>query len=174
MIVVSDASPLRYLILIGYIEILPQLFTRVIAPSAVMSELSQPQTPEPARSWATSSPSWLEIKMPTEVAQVLGLGGGELEAISLAREVRADVVLIDDRDAVKEARKHGFAVLGTLAVIDDAASRGLIPDLPETVQRLVRGTNFRMNRTTEMIIQDMLQRDAQRKRTQERDHKTQE
>ncbi len=167
MIVVSDTSPLHYLILVGYVEVLPKLFERVIVPPAVMFELSRPRTPDPVRLWASSPPQWLEVKTPSGASEILGLGAGEQEAISLAREIGAEVVLIDDRDAVKEARRHGLTVLGTLAILDDAASRGFISDLRETTERLVRETNFRMNRTTEMIIQGMLQRDSERKRTRE-------
>jgi len=174
MIVVSDASPLHYLILVGYVEVLPKLFDRVIIPPAVMFELSRPRTPEPVRLWTISPPQWLEVNTPSGVSDILGLGAGEREVISLAREIRAEVVLIDDRDAVKEARRYGLTVLGTLAILDDAAGRGFISDLPETTEQLVRETNFRMNRTTEMIIQGMLQRDYERKQTQEQERKAQE
>jgi predicted nucleic acid-binding protein len=167
MIVVADASPLHYLILVGHVEVLPQLFERVLVPPAVIYELSRPKTPEPVHRWTTSPPSWLEIKAPTTVLEVLRLGAGEREAISLARETRAEAVLIDDRDAVKEAQRHGLTVLSTLSVLDDAANIGFISDLPETVERLVTATNFRMNRTTEIIIQGMLQRDYERKKTLE-------
>jgi len=52
--------------------------------------------------------------------------------------------------------------------LDEAASRSFIPDLPETIERLVRDTNFRTNRTTEAIVRGMLQRDYDRKHAQER------
>ncbi len=165
MIVVSDASPLHYLILVGYVEVLPKLFDRVLVPPAVVSELSRPQTPAPVRLWTASHPRWLEVNKPALVLEVAGLGVGEREAISLALEVQAEAILIDDRDAVKEARKHGLTVLGSVAILDAAASRGLVPDLPETIEHLVRDTNFRTNRTTEAIIRGMLQRDYDRKHT---------
>jgi len=56
MIVVCDASPLHYLILVGYVEVLPKLFDRVITPPAVIFELSRPRTPEPVRLWTASPP----------------------------------------------------------------------------------------------------------------------
>jgi len=45
MRVVADASPLRYLILIGPIDLLPTLFTQIIIPHAVLCELQRTQTP---------------------------------------------------------------------------------------------------------------------------------
>ncbi len=56
MIVVSDTSPLNYLILIGHAEILPALFSRVVAPPAVVAEMLQPGAPEVVANWATSPP----------------------------------------------------------------------------------------------------------------------
>jgi predicted nucleic acid-binding protein len=159
MTVVSNASPLHYLILVGYVEVLPKLFDRLMAPPAVVSELSRPKTPAPVRLWMASHPRWLEVNKPAMVLEVAGLGKGEREAISLAQEVQAEAILLDDRDAVQEARKRGLTVLGSLAILDEAAGRSFIPDLPETIERLVRDTNFRMNRTTEVIIRGMLQRD---------------
>jgi predicted nucleic acid-binding protein len=153
---------LHYLILVGHVDVLPKLFDRVMAPPGVVSEMSRPRTPAPVRLWVASRPQWLEVNAPTEVLKGARLGLGEREAISLAREMQAEAVLIDDRDAVKEARKHGLTVLGSLAILDEAAGRGFIPDLRETLERLVRETNFRMNRTTEAIIRSMLQRDSDR------------
>jgi predicted nucleic acid-binding protein len=56
MIVVSDTSPLNYLILIESIQVLPAIFGRVYAPSAVVAELSHPRSPEVVRSWASKPP----------------------------------------------------------------------------------------------------------------------
>jgi predicted nucleic acid-binding protein len=39
MIVVADASPICYLILIGEVELVPKLFGRVFVPQAVVAEL---------------------------------------------------------------------------------------------------------------------------------------
>lgn len=44
MIAVSDTSPLNYLALIGEIELLPRIFTRVLIPPAVISELHHART----------------------------------------------------------------------------------------------------------------------------------
>ncbi len=49
MIVVCDMGPLHYLVLIGAEHVLPQRFTRVLAPHAVIAEMNHPNTPEPVR-----------------------------------------------------------------------------------------------------------------------------
>jgi hypothetical protein len=55
MIVVADTSPINYLVLIGQIEILPRLYTRITIPSAVLKELKHPVAPEPVRDWSAKS-----------------------------------------------------------------------------------------------------------------------
>lgn len=50
-IVVADTGPINYLILIGYIDVLPALFEKIMLPSVVRDELTQPNAPLPVRSW---------------------------------------------------------------------------------------------------------------------------
>jgi len=87
---------------------------------------------------------------------------------------RSDVLIEQIRAMMAQLALKPSRAPMRLAILDDAAGRGFISDLPETTEQLVRETNFRMNRTTEMIIQGMLQRDYERKRTQEQDRKAQE
>ncbi len=89
MIVVSDTTPLNDLILIEAADVLPALFVRVYAPTAVMRELSDPRGPQPVRAWAGSPPEWLTVQEPSQVDETLSkpLHKGEMEAISLAQEL---------------------------------------------------------------------------------------
>ena len=68
------------------------------------------------------------------------LDDGERAAIALAIELRASLLLMDDRAAVEEARLRGLQVTGTLGVLLLAASRGIV-DLETTFLRL-QSTNF--------------------------------
>jgi predicted nucleic acid-binding protein len=120
MIVVSDTTPLNYLILIEAADVLPALFGRVYAPKAVMLELSDPRSPQPVREWASSPPAWLTVQEPAQVDATLPkkLHKGEVEAISLAQELGADWVLIDERKASREAEGRGLRVAGTLGILE--------------------------------------------------------
>ena len=69
------------------------------------------------------------------------LDDGKRAAILLAIRMEADLLLIDDRDGVNVARSRGFAVTGTLGILDLAAGRGLIR-LRDAVGRL-KNTSFR-------------------------------
>jgi predicted nucleic acid-binding protein len=155
VIVVADTSPLRYLILIEHEYILPALYGRVLVPPAVMAELAREQTPDIVRQRLSDRPEWLIVQAPAEPVAVRrsGLGPGEAAAIALALEQSADALLMDDRDARREARDHGLTVLGTLRVLADAAEHGFA-DLRTALDRL-RQTNFR---ASNHIINELLAR----------------
>jgi predicted nucleic acid-binding protein len=141
MIVVSDTSPLHYLILIEQDDLLPQLFGRVVAPEAVIDELSHPKAPDTVKQWASNPPSWLEVRNPVTVMPNSKLGEGETAAIALASELGADVVLIDERDGARFAREQGLFVTGVLGVLQAAAKRDLV-SLAEALNAL-SDTSFR-------------------------------
>jgi len=158
MIVVSDTSPLNYLVLIQCAELLPQIFGRVAAPPAVITEMLHPRAPMQVQKWAASPPSWLEVIAPKSVLSDLALGPGESAAIALAQELQADVLLIDERKGAAVASLQGLAVAGTLTVLDLAAERRLL-QLNDAIDRL-RHTTFRM---PEVVVDEILRRDARRK-----------
>jgi predicted nucleic acid-binding protein len=140
MIVVSDTSPINYLLVIEKIEILPELFGRVIIPEAVFAELKNPLAPELVRQWIAETPSWVEIHAVPNLEPISSLGAGEQEAIILAQRLGADVLLVDERKARREAVARGLTVSGTLNVLETAAQRGLI-ELAPVISRLLQ-TNF--------------------------------
>jgi predicted nucleic acid-binding protein len=61
MKVVTDASPLNYLVLINAEHVLPKLFGEVLAPAAVIEELTHVRTPTKVREWASAPPTWLRV-----------------------------------------------------------------------------------------------------------------
>ena len=142
-VVVSDTSPLHYLILCGAESILPSLFRQVVIPPTVFRELQQPNTPPPVRQWAASLPTWVAVQTPKTVNLKLDVDAGELEAICLAQEIHADAVLMDDRAGRSAAIHCGLAVVGTIGLLEQAAARGLI-ELPTALARL-RQTNARLD-----------------------------
>ena len=139
MIVIADTSPLNYLIRLGQSDLLRNIYGRVLVPRAVLIELKHPEARAEVRAWASVPPAWLEE---TQVQQLdtslsLELGAGEREAVSLALEVHADLLLIDERAGRKEAEARHIAAAGTLAVLLQASIRGYV-DFPETMKQLHR------------------------------------
>jgi predicted nucleic acid-binding protein len=162
MLAVADTSPINYLVLLELTTLLPRLYTRVVLPPAVIRELLDTEAPEAVRSWAADLPPWCEIWYPAFLSgsEALGhLGAGEQEAVLLAQDLRADVLLIDEEDGRRAALARSLTVTGTLGVLERGAERGLI-DLPSTLTRLLT-TSFRVRGE---LVQAMLARDAARKR----------
>jgi len=151
MIVVADTSPLNYLIQINAEVLLPQLYGRVLIPSGVLQELQQKGAPALVREWLNAIPAWLDscdlLSQPDSSLSKLGLG--EREAIQLATDRGADLLLIDERKGRLEATARGLATTGTLGVLLTAGDLGLI-DAVEAYRRLVAETTFRTSPSLEV------------------------
>jgi predicted nucleic acid-binding protein len=143
--IVSDSTPLHYLILIGEIGVLEKLFQAVLLPEAVVRELSMPQAPAAVRKWIESPPSWIRIARGSDAASLPfpRLGPGEREAIALAQHSRNSILLTDDFQARAAAESLKIAVLPTIRVLSIASSLGFV-DFEDALTRLQQ-TNFRVS-----------------------------
>ena len=134
--VVCDASPLIALDQIARLDLLGTIFGNVLIPPAVARE-----TPGVER------PSWiLERGLAKPLAPAVtraGLGAGESEAISLALELSADHVVIDELAGRTLARHLGIPLIGTLGILLVAKRRTLIPAIRGPIDTL-RGRGFRV------------------------------
>jgi predicted nucleic acid-binding protein len=153
--VVSDTSPICYLLLIGEIDLLPILYERIYIPQAVAAELRHPKAPSMVRGWMGSTPGWLEIltvdsRVPPDLKRIQA---GERETILLTEDLGAELVILDDRRAREVALGRGLVVTGLLGVLGQAAKARLV-SLPEVFGRLQQ-TSFR---TTSQAMQDILDR----------------
>jgi predicted nucleic acid-binding protein len=141
--VVSDTSPLNYLIQIGGVEILPRLFSSILVPPAVVAELRHPDAPVVVKNWAAQLPAWAQVRAPQNAIRFPVLGGGESEALSLAIETRANLILLDDLAARDVAKARGIKTAGTLGLLAQAHLCGWL-DFEPTLAKL-RGTNYRIS-----------------------------
>jgi predicted nucleic acid-binding protein len=143
MIAVLDASPLCYLVLIGEIDLLPQLFSRVVVPQTVIVELRHDDAPATVRNWASNLPIWISVEeTPDTFSEGMEkLQAGERAAILLAELIQANIIIIDEKAARLIAGRRGLSVTGVLGVIREAATQGLV-DLKLAIDRL-RRTSFR-------------------------------
>jgi predicted nucleic acid-binding protein len=95
---------------------------------------------------------------------------GEVDAISLARELGADWVLIDERKASREAESRGLRVAGTLGILEEAGARNLL-DYEKGRDRLVNETSFYV---TDDVLRESARRYHEREGAQAQDRKSQE
>ena len=119
-LVVSDSSPLIALSQIGQLTLLRDLFGEVVIPEAVSREV-EPGILLPA--FITTRP--LARRVGLEILHPK-LGLGESEAIILAEQDGADLLLLDERAASRIARERGLHVAGTLGLLVRAKQRGLL------------------------------------------------
>lgn len=161
MIVVSDTSPLHYLIVIGQVEILSSLFGRVICPPEVIEECLHERAPLAVKSWAGNLPEWLEVMGSDmwEHSQLARLDTGEASAIRLARALGADVLLMDERKGRQVAQRFGLPVTGVVSVLADAAIHGYL-DFDKSVQELVAKTNFRVSQQVLDVVRGRIARSS--------------
>ncbi len=141
---VFDASPLIFFDVLGYAERLPELH-RILAPPAVVEELVA-LPGEPGSELAAEN--WLEQQAPRaetlrRVEGEMTEGRGEKQAIALALELSALIVL-DDKRARNYARRIGLRLTGTLGVLLRLHRMGLASrDLDEDL-RLLEGADMRI------------------------------
>ena len=143
MIVVSDTSPICYLLLIGEIELLPQLYGKVIIPRIVQQELSDERAPIAVKNWMKAPPTWLiiqDVTIPADKDLDI-INAGEKAAIALALQEGANLIIIDEVLGRKVARNKGLKVTGLLGILDRAAKQNLV-DFPRTIAALKK-TTFR-------------------------------
>ena len=141
MIVVADAGPIHYLVLIEAVDVLQPLYNRVLVPQTVVEELQEAGAPASVQTWIAQPPVWLEIRPdPPSDRTMEFLDPGERAAISLAISLSAERLLIDDWDGRAEAERRHLLVTGTLGVLADAHVAGLIDF--EAVLAQLRHTNF--------------------------------
>lgn len=140
-VVVADATPLNYLILINHANILGSLFGAVLIPEAVLAELRHSGAPEVVKQWLRDPPAWLHVSPVRRMDETVELGRGESEAISLALEQNLKVILMDERRGRAAAVARGLLAVGTLNLIDLADELGLIDGV--VALDTLRQTTFR-------------------------------
>jgi len=156
MIAVINASPLIYLSKLGIIEVLPQLFTRIITTTSVKQEVLLEKTAPEHIILNEVFGSWLEVAEKIDEKIVdnltkLQIHRGEAEVIAIGRELLAKektlVVIIDDLLAREIATTLGLTVTGTIGVLLKALNEKIITKkkCQTLLENLVTTTTFRLS-----------------------------
>ncbi|HEY5296920.1 MAG TPA: DUF3368 domain-containing protein [Verrucomicrobiae bacterium] len=140
MIVVSDSSSISGLIRIDHSELLQQLYGEILIPEAVRHELQDffPRLPE-----FIHTQKVLNFAKVNQLCADLDLG--EAEAIVLAKEVHAEILLIDELDGRRIARREGIPIIGLMGVLLQAKNQRLIPSVKPVIERLENEVDFRLS-----------------------------
>jgi hypothetical protein len=134
---------------IGKLHLPPKRFPEgIIIPKAVWEEVVEAGSGRPG-SVEVSSAKWISVQEAADKSLVnllrTELDQGEAEAIALAHEVKAKVVLLDERDARSAAGKLGMRVLGTVGILIWSKRAGLIASLRNELNLLESKAKFRLS-----------------------------
>jgi uncharacterized protein len=150
VIVISDTSAITNLAAIQQLHLLSQLYERVIIPEAVYCELADINPPVPG-TLEVQSVSWLEVRQVNSRITVKRLQSevrldlGESEAIALALELSAELLLIDERRGRAEADRLGLRITGLLGILVEAKRRNLVVVVKPLMDALIATSEFRIS-----------------------------
>jgi len=138
MIIVSNATPLISLSKIDKISLLQELFGKVFIPNAVYDEVVVQG--QGRAGW--NLPGYIETKRVTNTmaSQFLQaqLDDGESEAIVLAKEMNADLLILDEKKARKIAKLNGITVIGTIGVLQKAKDEGILNSIKACLDGMIQ------------------------------------
>ena len=138
--VVVNTTPLIALSHVEQLDILKELYGEIIIPEAVYKELSV-KTDSVCKKAVDRSLDWIRVEqIKNQMAKTMyktHLHDGEVEVMILAKEIAADVVIIDDANAKKHAKYLQLPVTGTLGVLIKAKQKCYIDELKPILQQMV-------------------------------------
>src|SRR5919109_178777 len=145
MIVVSNASPIMNLACVGHLELLQQLYGSVIIPGAVYREITVSGAGE-AGAAEVQALEWIQVREVADRALAtslqIELDEGEAEAVALAVELKADLLLVDERRGRAVAARLGLTVMGLLGVLVEAKHQGYLPAIKPVLDALLVQAGF--------------------------------
>ena len=145
MIVLSNTSPITNLAAVGQLDLLRQLYEKVLIPQAVYRELTDGDGRQPG-AIEVQTLGWIETRAVADRVLVTALqtelDEGEAEAIALAKELAADLLLLDERRGRAVASRLDLQFVGLLGVLIEAKQKGCLPAVKPVLDDLVAKAGF--------------------------------
>ncbi|GET43103.1 DUF3368 domain-containing protein [Microseira wollei] len=148
MTVVSNTSPITSLAGVGQLNLLQQLYGSIIIPPAVYTEMVGAGSLVPGAIEVQTLP-WIQTRevvnqeLVTELLEELNLG--EAQAIVLALELKAELLLLDELPGRTIASQYGLNITGVLGILLEAKRNGSIPAVKPLMDRLIEQVAFRVS-----------------------------
>lgn len=144
-VVVSNTSPLMNLAIIGRLDLLRHFYETIHVPEAVWNELVEQGAGKPG-SEAIAAATWIQTHAVQNRHLVIALreqlDAGESEAIALALEKQATLILLDETEGRRVAASYGLTKTGVLGILLQAKKQGIIPSLRTEMEKLQREAHF--------------------------------
>ncbi|MTJ15390.1 DUF3368 domain-containing protein [Anabaena sp. UHCC 0187] len=151
MIIVSDTSPITNLAAINQLDLLQKLYTGIVIPTAVYNEMVRAGKIVPG-AVEVQTLSWIQKQSVVDSQRVIliqetqeNIDLGEAEAIVLALELKADLLLMDERRGRIVATSYGLQITGLLGVLLQAKRKMLIPAVKILMNQLIEQADFRVS-----------------------------
>lgn len=145
-IVVSDTTAITHLAKIGALNLIRQLYIDIYIPEAVYNELTSHGENIPGAKEVIAY-SWIKVKKVNDSARVDSLldllDPGESEAIVLAQEINADLLIIDEKTGRGYAKSLGLNITGMIGILLLAKEEKLIPTVKPYLDQLI-STKFKL------------------------------
>jgi len=133
--VVSDTSPLISLAAVGRLSVLGDLYGEILVPDLVRDEYEIGRL---ASELTLAECPWIVVvRVNPNPSLPVALDPGETAAMSLALELSARAILLDERLGRRQAAQLGLPVVGTLGVLLRAKEQGLIPAVTPIVDEMI-------------------------------------
>jgi uncharacterized protein len=160
VIVVSDTSAITNLAAIAQLDLLRKLYSTIVIPVAVYNEMVSVGKIVPGTVELQTLP-WIKTQAVANPQRVIDLQTnqdnidlGESEAIILALELKADLLLMDERLGRALATSYGIKVTGLLGVLLQAKQNGFIPEVKLLMDQMIEQVDFRVsNQLYTLILQ---------------------
>jgi len=139
-LVISNATPIIALALIDQLQLLRHLYDKILIPPAVQAEVlaggARGIGSEEFRqaSWIQTQP----LEDPRRADLLSDLDRGEAEVIALAQEIKADLVIIDERLGRRHAKRVGLTLTGTLGILLKAKERHFVSAIKPLIDQLYK------------------------------------
>ena len=146
-IVVSDTTAITHLARIGALHLVHELYMTIYIPEAVYNELTAHGDDVPGAKEVKTYP-WIKTKQVQNLERVRTLSNtidpGESEAIALAQEIKADLLIIDEKIGRMHAKAAGLTITGMIGILILAKQKKLIPKVKPYLDNLI-ATKFKLS-----------------------------
>lgn len=148
--IIGDSSALVALAVVNQLELLEKLYDNLYIPQAVFDEVTQIGKPQ-----SNKLRQFLQgkVKQVDLTLTQLGLGLGELEAITLYKKLDADVLLIDDNRAKKYAFLNGVKVIGSLGILIKAKEQGHLDKVKPFLDEIQKSEVYISHKLIEKVLE---------------------
>lgn len=153
--VVSNTTPIISLLKLDRLELLQKLYNQINIPKADFNEIEAGKNKAYYKD--LSKIAWININPIQDTNALkyfLDLDDGEAEAIILATEIEADLIIIDEKLGRFHAKHADLKITGTIGILIKAKKEGYLKEIKPLLDELTEKNVW----ISENLKQDILKR----------------